>query len=163
VSARTTAVSKELSWVVFSLDDQRYALPLENVDHVVQRVAISRLPQAPEVISGMINVHGHLIPVINLRRRFRLPERPARLTDQFLLVHTERRSLALCVDAVQSVLPLSSSRLHHADTLLPGLEYLKGILRLPDEGLVLVNDLDAFLSLDEEVQLDAAQSAFKAE
>lgn len=163
MSASPTAVSTDLSWVVFFLDDQRYALPLESVDHVVQRVAISPLPQAPEIVSGMINVHGHLVPVINLRRRFRLPERPARLTDQLLLVHTDRRSLALCVDAVDSVLPLSPSRLHKSDTLLPGLDYLKGILRLPDEGLVLVNDLDAFLSLDEEVQLDAAQSSFKAE
>jgi len=76
--------------IIFSLDEPRYALPLSLVERVVRIVEITPLPKAPDIVMGVINMHGQILPVINVRRRFNLPEREIRLEDQLImLVHPE--------------------------------------------------------------------------
>ena len=78
------AVKKSNFLIIFTLDDQRYALPLHAAQRVVHMVAITPLPDAPDVILGVVNFHGQIIPVFNVRCRFRLPERTIALTDQLV-------------------------------------------------------------------------------
>ncbi len=60
-------------YIVFTLDEQRYALHLSAVERVICVVEITPLPKAPEIVLGIINVGGQIIPVIDMRKRFRLP------------------------------------------------------------------------------------------
>lgn len=141
--------------VILALDEQRYALRLSAVGRIVRRVEISALPKAPEIVLGVINLQGRIIPVVNLRRRFRLPEPGARLSEQIVIADTARRTIALVVDAVLGVIAQAPEEVIAAEELLPGLEYVEGIVKLAD-GMVFIHDLDAFLSLDEEQVLDEA-------
>ena len=142
--------------VVFSLDEQLYGIRLSVVSRVVSAVEITRLPGGPEIVMGVINLGGRIIPVVNLRRRFRLPERGLAITDQLIVATTVRpgapedggRVLALVVDGVVGVRELSA-RETDAVTILAGLEHLEGVAKT-EEGLVLIHDLGTFLSLDEE-------------
>jgi purine-binding chemotaxis protein CheW len=140
---------------VFTLGDQRYALPLSTVERVVRVVEVTPLPQAPDIVLGVVNVQGRVIPVVNPRRRFRLPERDIALTDQLVIAHTTRRPVALVVDAVTGVLEYSGREAVGARDIVPGMEYVEGVVKLAD-GLVLIHDLDRFLSLDEVTALDRA-------
>lgn len=151
--------SSAAQWVVFLLDEQRYALSLARVDHVVRMAAYTPLPKAPEIISGLVNVHGDLIPVVNLRKRFRLPERLPSPQDQLMIVHSTRRTLALAVDAVDTIVSFPEADLTSPEKLVPGLGFLRGVIRLPNNDILLVNDLDSFLSLDDETELDAVHPA----
>src|SRR5471030_2507651 len=135
--------------VVFTLDEQRYALRLAVVERVVRAVAVTPLPKAPEIVLGMINVQGRIVPVVNARKRFRRPEREAEVSDQFIIARTARRTVALVVDAVSAVVPCPEAQIVAAEKILPGLEHVKGVLKIPD-GMIFVHDLDRFLSLDEE-------------
>jgi len=141
--------------VVFILDAMRYALRLASVERIVRIVEISGLPKAPEIVLGIINVHGEIIPVINIRKRFGLPERDPGLSSHLLIGRTIRRRVALAVDSVIGVAEGSSENTTAGDTVLPRLEYDQGIVRLGD-GLVLIHDLDTFLSLEEEDTLEQA-------
>lgn len=140
---------------MFLLDDQRYALRLDAVDRVYPRAAITPLPQAPEVVLGIVDVRGTVVPAVDLRRRFGLPEREERLSDQFILARTNRRRLVLVADDVLGVVELPPGAVVPSGDVVPGLAHVKGVARQPD-GLVLIHDLDTFLSLDEEAALDAA-------
>jgi len=140
--------------IVFSLDRQRYALPLHAVDRVVRMVAITPLPKAPDIVLGVVNLQGRVIPVIDMRRRFSLPEKKIALTDQLVVAHTLRRSIALVADAVHDVIGFAQV-LIETENILPGLEYVEGVVKLTD-GLILIHDLDRFLSLEEESSLDLA-------
>jgi purine-binding chemotaxis protein CheW len=140
---------------VFTLGDQRYALPLSAVERVVRVVEVTPLPQAPDIVLGVVNVQGRVIPVVNPRRRFRLPERDIALSDQLVIAHTTRRPVALVVDAVTGVLEYSGREAVGARDIVPGMEYVEGVVKLAD-GLVLIHDLDRFLSLDEVTALDRA-------
>jgi len=141
--------------IVFSLDEQRYALPLPAADRVVRMVAITPLPNAPDIILGVVNFQGRVIPVINMRRRFGLPEREIALTDQLIVAHTARRPVALVADAVLDVIACAAQSLIAAENILPGVEYVEGVVKLSD-GLILIHDLDKFFSLEEESSLDQA-------
>jgi len=140
---------------VFSLDNQRYALPLLAVDRVVRMVAITPLPKAPDIVLGVVNFQGQVIPVINMRRRFSLPEKDIALTDQLVVAHTSRRPVALVADAVHDVIAGSAQSLIETENILPGIEYVEGVVKLGD-GLILIHDLDKFLSLEEESYLNQA-------
>jgi purine-binding chemotaxis protein CheW len=141
--------------IVFALAHQRYGLPLPVVDRVVRMVAVTPLPKSPDIVSGVINFQGQVIPVINMRRRFGLPEREFALSDQLVVAHTSRRPVALVADAVLDVMASSTQTLIEAESILPNVEYVEGVVKLPD-GLILIHDLDKFLSLEEESSLDHA-------
>jgi purine-binding chemotaxis protein CheW len=143
--------------VAFVLDGQRFGLPLSRVRRVIPSVSITPLPGAPAIVAGAINLRGQVIPVIDLRRRLGLPERSVALDDRFVIASTARRTLALVADAVPGVLP-AAAEIVAPDTVLPGLPHVAGIAKL-DDGLVLIHDLERFLSLDEEHALDRALGA----
>ncbi len=63
------------NFLIFSLEQQQYALHLSAVESVVWAVEITRLPKAPEIVMGLVNVRGRIFPVVNTRRRFNLSER----------------------------------------------------------------------------------------
>jgi len=147
--------------VVFALDEPRYALLLSAVERVVRAVEITPLPKAPEIVLGIINVQGRIIPVIDVRQRFRLPTREMKLDDRFIIARTSRRQVALVVDSVTGFRELTEREIVNTEQALPFADYVKGVAKLEDN-LVLIHDLDQFLSLDEEKVIDAALSGSTA-
>ncbi|WP_018990235.1 chemotaxis protein CheW [Aromatoleum toluclasticum] len=144
--------------VVFTLVGARYAVPLSRVERVVRAVEITRLPAAPEIVLGIINVHGCVMPVVDTRKRFGLPQRSIGPQDQFIIAHTMRRIVALVVDSAVDVMPCDPAQRVAAEHILPEFAQLAGVVKLAD-GMILVHDLDGFLSLDEEHALDEAMGA----
>ena len=147
--------SKQL--LVFSLDGYRYALHLLTAERVFRAVEITPLPKAPAIVLGVVNIEGRIVPVVNVRRRFRLPEREIDPGDQLILARTSRRPVALLVDSVTGVIESPEQDLVPAQDFLPKVEYIEGVLKLQD-GLVLIHDIDTFLSLDEAKGLDKAMN-----
>ena len=142
------------------LDEQRYALPLAVVKRIVRAVEVTPLPEAPAIVLGAINVEGSVFPVLNLRRRFILPEREILPNDQFLIANTARRTVVLVIDEALDVIEHPQADIISTGQIMPGLEQFQGVIELGD-GLVLIHDLERFLSLDEAIALDAAMGAAK--
>ena len=121
--------------VVFTLDELQYALPLDVVQRIVHLVEITPLPKAPEIVLGIVNIQGQIIPVVNIRRRFRLTEREARLTDQLLIAQTSRINVALVVDSVSGVIQRRGLEIVDTEAIVSGIEYIEGVVKLED-GLI---------------------------
>ena len=143
--------------VAFRLDDLRIGLPLTVVERIVRAVEVTPLPGAPAIVLGAIDMQGHVLPVLDLRSRFLLPEREIGLADHFLIAATARRAVALVVDEAQGVIEYEQSTIVDSEKIIPGLEQFQGVVKL-DDGLVLIHDLEKFLSLDEARALDEAIS-----
>jgi len=150
-------MDERIQLVMFRLDEQRYALPLSAVERVVHAVEVTPLPGAPSIVLGAIDMAGCILPVLNLRRRFLLPEREIGLADQFLIARAGRRLVALVIDEAQGVIADEQAAVTGSDRIVPGLDQFHGVVKL-DDGLVLIHDLEKFLSLDEARALDAAIS-----
>jgi purine-binding chemotaxis protein CheW len=141
--------------VVFRLDAQSYAVPLSAVERIVRAVEVTPLPQAPAIVLGVIDVEGRILPVLNLRRRFGLPDQDIRPTDQFLIAQTAQRAVVLVIGEAQDVIERSAAEIVGPARIVPGLEQIQGVIKLED-GLALIHDLEKFLSLDEARSLDEA-------
>jgi len=81
-------MSESSQIVVFHLDDQRYGLYLTAIECVVRIVEVTPLPKAPAIVSAVINIQGKIVPVLDIRQRFRLPARPINLSDQMIIART---------------------------------------------------------------------------
>jgi purine-binding chemotaxis protein CheW len=141
--------------VVFTLDEQRYALRLHSVERIVRVVEITPLPKAPDIVLGVINVQGRVIPVVNIRKRFLLPERETNLSDQLIIAKTSKRPVAILTDGVSRVIEESAERVVTSEEILSGMKYVEGVVKFED-GMILIHDLDKFLSIEEEKILDDA-------
>jgi purine-binding chemotaxis protein CheW len=141
--------------VGFSLEGHSYAVPLSQVERVVHAVEVAPSPKAPEIVLGVINFSGRIIPVVDIRKRFRLPAKETEIYDFLIIARTSRREIAFTVETMTGVFDCPEEELITADKIVPGLEYLQGVMRLRD-GLIFIHDLDQFLSLDEEKSLEKA-------
>ena len=144
--------------VTFSLDDRKFALYVSAVQRIIRVVEVTALPKAPEIVVGIINMQGQVIPVFDIRMRFRLPAREVQLNDQMIIATTTKRTVALLVDSVDDVIEIPEEKIIAAEQILPELEYVEGVVKTED-GMVLIHDLERFLSLQEEKALDEALEA----
>lgn len=147
---------EDLQLLVFELAGVRYALDLRAVREVVRAVLIAPLPDAPTAIEGVIAVRGELIPVYDIRARFALA--PRRLNPQELLViaWTGARTVAFRCERTEWVEHVPRGTVA-APPGRSSSRHIAGIARLSD-GLVLIQDLEAFLDDEEAVRLDEAMS-----
>lgn len=142
----------DLQILVFLLGGYRYALPISCIRTVVRAVEITPLPKGPEIVLGLFNLRGDIVPVVDLRARFALPKRELSPDDRFIIAWTGTRHVALHVEALETVLAVLPEKVHAP---VPGTAHLAGIAAL-DDGIVLIADLAGFLSLEEERQIDKA-------
>jgi purine-binding chemotaxis protein CheW len=138
--------------VAFTLNRQPYALRLASVWQVLRMVEVTPLPKAPEIVLGVLSLHGVVVPVLSMRRRVGLTEVEASLTDQLIVADTASRRVALVVDAVTGVVERTTEEIIKVERVVPGAEYIDGITKL-EEGLLYIHNLDLFLSQPEETQL----------
>ncbi|HSV47867.1 MAG TPA: chemotaxis protein CheW, partial [Ramlibacter sp.] len=113
------------------------------------------IPDAPEVVAGVLDFQGELIAVFDVRGRLGLQRRAIGLADQFLIARTRERTVALVVD---QALGLAQARPGEAANPCPDAPWFaqfSGVARL-DDGLVLIQDLEKFLSPTEALALDRA-------
>ena len=148
-------MSESCHLLIFTLDDQRYALHLSAVDRTARMVEITPVPKAPGIVLGVITVQGRIVPVLNIRRRFGLTERKPGLGDHLIIARTAKRTVALAVDGVHDVIERPAGEIIPPSAIVPGMEQVEGVVKLED-GLVFIHDLGGFLSLDEEQALEAA-------
>ncbi len=110
------------AYIVFCLEDQWVGLPVASVRQILRAVSITQIPDAPELIAGLINMAGEMIPVINIRKQFKLPEKEISLSDRILIVQALGYSMAFVVDDVAGVVEFSDAQIVPAAEIFPKLE-----------------------------------------
>lgn len=139
----------------FEVGNSRFALPAGGVREVARAVAIAALPKAPPVVEGVINFRGTLVPVLDIRQRFGLRPVPLAPEQHLIIAHAGNRLVALRVDRALDLVLVDEHAIESAARVAPGTEYVAGIAKLTD-GLLVIHDLESFLSFEEAGQVDAA-------
>jgi purine-binding chemotaxis protein CheW len=155
-SADAGARTREV--LVFEVGGQRYGLPTVDVRELVRAVAITPLPNAPAVIEGVVNVRGRVLPVLDVRARFRLPAKPLDPSDHFIVASAGSRGVILRVDRATHLALIDEASVQPPQTLGPSATYVAGVAKL-DDGMVLIHDLTTFLSAAEAASLEEALRA----
>jgi purine-binding chemotaxis protein CheW len=138
--------------LLFTIDAQRYAVPLARVAEVVHAVNVQPLPGAPAIVEGVVNVRGEILPVLALRARLGHASVAPRASEYFVLVNASRRRIILRSDTTPTIVAVGdvdSSNLESVGRALAG------VLPMPD-GLALFQDIDAFIAAADDHALDVA-------
>ena len=152
-----TPESPTLSILLARLAGMPVGLSASAVRNIVRSVAIAPLPGAPAIIEGAINLHGRIVPVVDLRSRLELPAL-ANAPDQFLVIlETSDRFIAVRVDDVDDVTDVATAGLETQADLSPVLQRLSGVAATADGALV-IYDADAFLTQAERDALAEAEA-----
>jgi purine-binding chemotaxis protein CheW len=141
--------------MVFSLDAGRYAIPLAATERIVRAVEVTPLPAAPALVLGVIDVGGRVLPVFDTRGRLGLPRRDIEPADHFLIARTAERTVVLVIDVPLGLIEEPADALVESALIARGIEHIRGVIAL-DDGLVLIHDLERFLSAAEAHALDTA-------
>jgi purine-binding chemotaxis protein CheW len=141
--------------IAFSVDDQHYAVPLDDVERVLRAVEVTPLPETFGAVGGVINLRGRAIPVVDLRRRFKLPERELGPHDQLLVVSSANTTVALPVDETLGIVREEQSNRLDAAELVSQLSYVSSVLPI-DGRMVMVLDVQQVLTASEMDALSAA-------
>lgn len=145
--------------LTFELSGQRCALRAEHVLEVQRAVAMAPLPGAVPLVEGVINLRGKLVPVLDIRARLGLEPSRLSVRDHLLVAGIPGdgaglRVVAIRVDRALELVSVPREQIEDPPGMA-GPVQTAAIAKLPD-GLVLIHDLSAFLSLDEAAQLDQA-------
>lgn len=148
-----------ISLLIFKIGNRHFALHQKDVVRVFRAVEISTLPGAPEIVRGVINLHGEITPVLDIRKRFQIEEEPISIHDIFILVKAKSRSFCILVKSVENSITIPESDINLRESIWPGLTIIDKVLSLQGE-IVLINDVNKYFLPGEEIILDDSLSDF---
>ena len=148
----------ERQLVVFELADEMYGVDIDTVEGIIKMQAITKVPQAPGFVEGVTNLRGSVLPVMDLRRRFKLSAAAASLQNsmRIVVVALEGLKIGMVVDAVSEVLRISDDTVEPPPPLVTSVDsaFITGIAKVA-ERLIILLDLGKVLS---SVEVDALQA-----
>jgi purine-binding chemotaxis protein CheW len=129
--------------VGFRLDSEDYAIAITKIQEIILMKPITRIPQVPDFIEGLINLRGSVIPIINLRKRFGLPAREVDDETRTIVVNVHDKTVGCIVDAVTQVMRINRDQVQPPplSVLAVAHQYISGLARLEDR-LLIILDID---------------------
>ncbi|MFP4445591.1 MAG: chemotaxis protein CheW [Desulfosudaceae bacterium] len=142
------------TYLTFHLDEELYGLNIHLVREVLEYTPITKVPMTADFMRGVINVRGHVVPVVDLRLKFGLE--PAEQTVNTciiiveLMIEGEPATMGALVDGVQEVLDITPEQIEDPPRLGSKINtrYLQGIAKLPEQFVILL-DIQAIFSTEE--------------
>jgi len=138
------------SYILFTVGGTTYALPTSDVRHMEMVEDVTRVPNAPSYVDGVVFSRGQVVPVVNLRARFGFDRAPYDLRTRLLVVQTGARVLGLVVDAAREFVTIPPASVQPPHEALAGMSgrYVEGIASMGDR-LVLILNLDRIVNFAE--------------
>jgi len=152
-------VGSSVQLVSFRLAGEEYGIEITKVREIILMGEITRVPQAPDYVKGVINLRSTVIPVIDLRVRFGLTEEDATSETRVMVVNVGQRVLGIVVDAVSEVFRVARDQIAPPPPTVANLgnEYLIGLVKLENRLLTLL-DIDHLLDSHDDPALNAVAS-----
>lgn len=149
---KKTAI-QDLQAVVFMLNKAYYGVPILQVQEIVKMTEITELPNTPDFVQGIVNLRGKIIPIIDMRKRFGLPEEVIDENWKILILKAEDVLFGVMVDQISEVEKVPASLIEKPPKIVAGVngKFINGIAKTENRLLILL-DIAKILS-DEEKEL----------
>ena len=133
----------------FFLNDLFFGVEVEKVQEVIRFQETTRVPLAPQVVGGLINLRGQIVTALDLRRRLQLPDRSEKDVPMNVVIRTDEGALSLLVDEIGDVVEVQQSDFEKVPDTLSGTarELIRGAFKLKDRLLLLLDTERAVLSV----------------
>lgn len=147
-------VNETRQYLTFKLDEEVFGVDVAKVREILDVIKITKVPQTPDFMRGVINLRGSVVPVVDMRLKFGLPQKENTVNTCIVVVEIaldeETTILGALVDSVQEVFELESSEIEPAPRIGTRLktEFIKGMGK-HDAGFIILLNIDKIFSTDE--------------
>ncbi len=148
------AITKPTKFVTYKLDQENYALDIDQVREVLDYTTITKVPQMPEFVRGVINLRGSVVPVVDLRAKFGLPATQRTVDTRILIVEVtvdqESTVLGALADTVKEVIELEPDQIDPPPKIGTRLktDFIRGVGKRDNEFIIIL-DVDRVFSSDD--------------
>lgn len=158
--APAAATAVPVQYLTVNLANEEYAIDILAVREIRGWTPVTRIPQAPPYVLGVLNLRGTIVPVLDLRLRFGLTREAYDATTVTVIVNVAGRLFGVVVDAVSDVLDVAADDVRPVPDMGTAVdtEYLKGLTAVADR-MVLLLDVDKLLQPQDAQMLEAALPA----
>lgn len=142
--------SDQIKSVIFHLNDEEYAIPVNIVGSIERMMHVTRVPGTPDFVKGVLNLRGVVTPLIDLRLRFGIEENIHTNQTRIIIIQHEEMEVGLIVDQAYDVLDIPKSSIEPAPESIGSTttdlnEYIDGVAQYEDRLFILLN-IDQILS-----------------
>jgi purine-binding chemotaxis protein CheW len=147
-----------LQLVSFTIGQEEFGLDIQRIQEINRMVEITRVPNAPEFVVGVINLRGKVIPIIDLRKRFGFPQKESDKNTRIIVVELENMVVGFIVDAVREVIRIPKNITEPPPAIIAGIgsEYITSVAKMENRLLILL-DIERLLRDKEKQQLESTQ------
>jgi purine-binding chemotaxis protein CheW len=148
-------MGEEIKVIVFALANEEYGIEVEKVKTIERMMPMTRVPKTYEFVKGVINLRGVVVPVIDLRGRFGLPESAYTDNSRIVIISVNEMEVGMIVDSANDVIDVDSDQIQDPPEIVGGIraKYLRGVAKVGERLLVLLN-LKEVLSKGEIIKLE---------
>jgi len=145
-----------LQLVTFHIGDEEFGVDILNIQGINRMVEVTKVPNAPDYVEGIINLRGKVIPIIDLRKRLGMVEKDYDKNTRFIVVEMKDKVIGFIVDSVNEVLRINKSVTEPPPPMVSGIdsEFITAVGKLEDRLLILL-DIERILSSEEKKELDS--------
>lgn len=149
--------AKAGEYVTFNLAGEEYGIDITQVLEFIGNRQLTTLPNVPHFVKGLLNLRGAVVPVIDLRSKFGLTEKPYDKFTVFVIVEVRGRTIGMIVDSVSDVINLDEEDIRPRPTFTSKIraDFIKGMAQKEDKFVVLM-DTEKVLSIEELEELELA-------
>ncbi|MGB9813431.1 MAG: chemotaxis protein CheW [Thermovenabulum sp.] len=134
--------------VVFGLAEELYGLDIFDVREVIKDAPITKIPNAPEFVEGVVNLRGKIIPVIDLKKRFGIGKGEKSKDSRIIIVEISGQEAGLIVDSVDEVITIDDNSIEPAPPVTTiNAAFIEGLAKKEDKLIILIK-LDLLLDAE---------------
>ncbi|SDC87264.1 purine-binding chemotaxis protein CheW [Candidatus Frackibacter sp. WG12] len=150
LNQQLTNISAENQFVTFGVEDEEYGVDVLKVQEIIRYQKPTKVPNAPEVVKGVINFRGEVIPVIDLRKKFDLELREYDDFTVIVILEVKDKTIGIIVDHVSDILSFSKEDIQDTLEFSSDIktEFIRGMAKL-DDRLIMLLELEKLLSFEE--------------
>ncbi len=147
-----------MEFITFLLGEEVYAIPIYMIEEIIGPQDISLLPNVPDFVKGVINLRGDIIPVIDMRLKFGLEQKPYNQFTVFLITRTQGRTIGMVVDKVLDILVINRANVQQTPAFPNSIptEFIEGVYRDEQDQMVILLDAESLIQPEEWIVKDTS-------
>lgn len=144
----------EKQYVIFKLETEEYGVDIMKVKEISEFKESTKVPNAPYFVDGIINLRGEIIPIINLKKRFRISLGNVNSDTRIIVININDKNVGFVVDEASQVLRIKDDEIDVAPEIIAGVErqYITGVGKVGEKIIILL-DLEKILTDEEKEKL----------
>jgi len=143
-------------YLTFLLDDELYGLSIELVKEIIAPITITKIPKTPDFIQGVINLRGLIIPTVDLRLKFGMPQKEFDINSAIVIYEVDKMYIGFIVDQVEDVLLLKQEHIVNTPNFGTNVDtsFIDKVVEV-DENVIILLDLKKIFEVEELLDLES--------